>query len=79
MVVKIRLGVSALREKINDRFSHAAQGLILMFAAIPIIVVIKYNYDDNILLGAVVSIMLAFGAIELNKKDDTEEGEKERY
>jgi hypothetical protein len=27
----------------------------------------------------VLSIMLAFGAIELSKKDDTEESEKERY
>ena len=76
MVGKMRLGVSALREKINDRLSHGAQGLILMFVTIPIIVVIKYNYEDNILLGAVVSIMLAIGAIELSTKDDTEEGEK---
>lgn len=44
-----------------------------MFSAISIIVVIKYNYDDNILLVAVVSIMLAFGAIELSKKGDAEE------
>lgn len=78
MVEKLKLGLNAIIAKINNNLSHAAKGLILMFAAIPIIVIIKYNYDDNIFLGAVVSIMLAFGAIELSKKEDKEEGGKEQ-
>lgn len=58
MIENFRMGFDALVVKIDDKFSHATLGLILMFAAIPIIVVIKPNYDDNILLGAVVSILV---------------------
>ncbi|NQV70507.1 MAG: hypothetical protein HQ498_10820 [Pseudohongiella sp.] len=72
MLEKFRMGMNALTEMLENNLSHAARGLVLMFAAVPIIVFIKYDYDDNILLGAVVPIMLAFGAIELSNKEDKE-------
>jgi len=40
----------------------------LLFAAIPVIAYIKWVYDDNVLLGAVASAMLAVGAIMMRKK-----------
>lgn len=40
-----------------------------MFAAIPIIVILKWFYDDHLALGAAASILLAWGTIELGKKE----------
>jgi len=59
-----------MTDQVNKKLSHQAKGLILIFAAIPIIAFLKWEYDDNVLLGAVVSVMMAFGVMELAKKDD---------
>lgn len=52
----------------DKKLSDEAIGMILLFAAIPIIAYIKWVYDDHVLLGAVVSVILGFAAIELRKK-----------
>ena len=52
------------RKKLSDE----AMGLILLFSAIPLIAYIKWVYDDNVMLGAVASALLAAGAIMLRKK-----------
>jgi hypothetical protein len=40
-----------------------------MFAAIPIIVVIKYYFDDHFALGLVASVLLTLGCIEIGKEE----------
>ena len=62
-----------MTEQSGKKLSHVAIGIILLFAAIPIIFYIKHNSDDNVLLGAVVSLIMAFGVIELGKEDDSPE------
>lgn len=42
----------------------------MIVTAIPVIVYLKWEYDDNGLPGAVVSVMIVFGVMELAKKDD---------
>lgn len=54
---------------ILKKLSHQAKGIILLFAAIPLIVVIKYYFDDHFALGLVASVLLALGSIELGKKE----------
>jgi hypothetical protein len=49
--------------------SHQAKGVILLFAAIPVIVVIKYYFDDNFALGLVASVFLALRSIKLGKQE----------
>jgi len=58
-----------MTEKTGKKLSHQAKGLLLFFAAIPIIVVIKYYYEDQVALGALASLLLALGAIEIGKQD----------
>lgn len=50
------------------RLSDEALGVILLFAAIPLIAYIKWFYDDHVLLGAVASAILGGAAIVLRKK-----------
>lgn len=53
----------------NDKhLSDEVIGMILLFAAIPLIAYIKWVYDDNVPLGAVASVILAAAAIFLRKK-----------
>lgn len=52
------------RKKLSDE----AVGLILLFAAIPLIAYIKWVYNDNVALGAVASFILAGAAIVLRRK-----------
>lgn len=52
----------------KKRLPDEVVGLILLFAAIPLIAYIKWVYDDNVLLGAVASVILAGAAIILRKK-----------
>ena len=52
----------------DKKLSDEAIGMILLFAAIPIIAYIKWNYDDHVPLGAVASIVLGGAAIMLRKK-----------
>ncbi len=56
--------------EINKSLSHQQKGLILFFAAIPIIAYLKWVHDDHVALGAVASILLAMGVIELGKKNE---------
>ncbi len=58
-----------MAEKAKKKLSHQMKGIILMFAAIPIIAYLKWVYDDHLALGAVASLLLALGAIKLSKKD----------
>ena len=58
-----------MTEQTSKKLSHQAKGIILMFTAIPIIVFIKYAYDDNLPLGALASLLLALGSIELAKRE----------
>ena len=50
------------------RLSDEALGVILLFAAIPLIAYIKWFYDDHVLLGTVASAILAGSAIVLRNK-----------
>ncbi|MEM9387329.1 MAG: hypothetical protein AAGA68_19880 [Pseudomonadota bacterium] len=59
-----------MSDKPPRKLSHQTKGLILIFGAIPIIAFLKAVYDDHVILGAVASLMLALGAIELGKKDE---------
>ena len=52
----------------NKKLSDEAIGMILLFAAIPLIAYIKWVYDDNVGLGAIASIILGGAAIFLRKK-----------
>ena len=52
----------------TKKLSDEVVGMILLFAAIPLIAYIKWVYDDNVPLGAVASALLAAGAIMLRKK-----------
>lgn len=36
-----------MTEQTNKKISHQTKGIILMFAAIPIIVAIKYYFEDH--------------------------------
>jgi len=57
------------QESIKHRkLSDEALGLILLFAAIPLIAYIKWVYDDHVLLGALGSAVLAAAAIVLRKR-----------
>lgn len=57
------------QESIKHRkLSDEALGLILLFAAIPLIAYIKWVYDDHVLLGALASAVLAAAAIVLRKR-----------
>lgn len=56
--------VSTTTKKLSDE----AIGMILLFAAIPLIAYIKWVYDDNVSLGAVASVILGAAAIMLRKK-----------
>ena len=58
-----------MTEQTSKKLSPAVRGVLLMFAAIPIIVFIKLKFDDQAALGAVVSILLGLGAIELSKQE----------
>ena len=55
------------------KLSLQAIGLILIFAAIPIIAYLKLEYDDKVWLGVMVSIMMAYGVIDLARNDDLQE------
>jgi hypothetical protein len=57
-----------MEKQTNKKLSHQAKGVILMFAAIPVIVVIKLYYNDNFALGLVASAFLALGFIEIGKE-----------
>lgn len=59
---------SQQRQSQSKKLSDETIGLILLFAAIPLIAYIKWVYDDNVLLGAVASVILAAAAIMLRKK-----------
>lgn len=52
----------------HKKLSDEALGLILLFAAIPLIAYIKWVHDDHVLLGALASIVLAAAAIVLRKR-----------
>lgn len=52
----------------SKKLSNEAIGMILLFAAIPLIAYIKWVYDDNVGLGAIASILLGGAAIFLRKK-----------
>jgi len=54
----------------SKKFSHQAKGIVLMAAAVPIIVVIKYFFEDHSALGMVASLLLAFGSIELSNREN---------
>ena len=58
-----------MTKKTSKNLSHQAKGVILMFAAIPVIVVIKYYFDDHFALGLVASVLLALGCIEIGKEE----------
>lgn len=59
-----------MSDKPTKKMSRQTKGLILIFSAIPIIVFLKAVFDDHVVLGAVASLLLAWGAIEMGKKDD---------
>ncbi|MCY4265170.1 MAG: hypothetical protein OXE78_09955 [Gammaproteobacteria bacterium] len=44
--------------------------VILIFSALPIIVYLKWVYDNHLLLGTVASPLLALRIMEMGKKDD---------
>ena len=52
----------------NKKMSDEMFGMILLFAAIPLIAYIKWNYDDHVALGAIASIIMGGSAIFLRKK-----------
>lgn len=54
----------------GKKMSEDVIGMILLFAAIPLIVYIKWVYDDHVLLGALASVILAAAAIFLRKRFD---------
>lgn len=58
-----------MTEQTSKKLSPAVIGVLLIFAAIPIIAFIKLKYDDQVVLGAVVSIMIGAGAILLSKEE----------
>ena len=64
MTEQVRQQAPVERKKLSDE----AIGMILLFAAIPLIAYIKWEYDDHVLLGAVASIILGAAAIFLRKK-----------
>lgn len=57
----------------HKKLSEEAIGMLLLFAAIPLIAYIKWNYDDQVALGAIASIILAASAIVLRKKFGNDE------
>ncbi|MFT5937082.1 MAG: hypothetical protein ACI85S_002150, partial [Pseudohongiellaceae bacterium] len=54
MASKLRdrsLGAYKMTKQTNKKLTHQAKGVILMFAAIPVIIVIKLYFEDNFALG----------------------------
>lgn len=58
-----------MTEETSKKLSPAVKGLLLIFAAIPLIIFIKLKFDDQVALGAIVSILLGLGAIQLSKQE----------
>jgi preprotein translocase subunit SecF len=63
------LGAYKMTKQTNKKLTHQAKGVILMFAAIPVIVVIKLYFEDNFALGLAASLLLALGCIEIGKEE----------
>jgi preprotein translocase subunit SecF len=69
-ITEIRESSDSTRSK---KLSEEAIGMLLLFAAIPLIAYIKWNYDDHVALGAIASCILAISAIVLRKKFGNDE------